>query len=245
MEKAIEAQYSFLSSTGRKEMHALLIGATGATGRDLLDLLLSDDDFHRVDIFVRRELDLRHEKLRIHVIDFDDPERWKPLVVGDVLFSCLGTTLKAAGSSEAQWKIDYEYQYRFAKAARENDVEHYVLVSSSFASPDSLLFYPRMKGRLEAAVKELGFPRMSIFNPPILERKNSDRTGEVVGLNVIRFFNSLGLFRAQKPLPTEILAKALINAAKAKENEIYTYQGEAIWKCAENAVSLRNAHDEP
>lgn len=95
---------------------------------------------------MRRDLGLRHEKLKIHVIDFDKPKQWKHLVKGDVLFSCLGTTLKAAGSKEAQWKIDYEYQYQFAKAARENDVDKYVLVSTSLASPDFLFFYTRMKG---------------------------------------------------------------------------------------------------
>ncbi|MDA6130770.1 NAD(P)H-binding protein, partial [Escherichia coli] len=93
-------------------MHALLIGATGATGKDLLDILLEDDSFHRVDIFARRDLHIQHEKLKVHVIDFDNSEQWKHLVKGDVLFSCLGTTLKAAGSKEAQWKIDYDYQYQ-------------------------------------------------------------------------------------------------------------------------------------
>src|SRR5215213_8400607 len=147
-------------------MHALLIGATGATGKDLLQLLLNDGAFHRVDIFVRRRLDVQHEKLKVHIIDFDKPAQWSQLVKGDVLFSCLGTTLKAAGSKEAQWKIDYDYQYDFAKAARENGVDNYVLVSSSGASPDSLLFYPRMKGQLESAVTSLGFAKLSIFNPP-------------------------------------------------------------------------------
>jgi hypothetical protein len=217
-----------------KKMHALLIGATGATGTDLLNLLLNDDNFHRVDIFVRRELALQHEKLKIHVIDFEKPDQWKHLVKGDVLFSCLGTTLKAAGSKEAQWKIDYDYQYEFAKAARENGVDNYVLVSSSGASPDSLLFYPKMKGRLEDAVKSLGFAKLSIFNPPILERKNTDRTGEVIGLKVIRSLNQLGLFQSQRPMPTETLAKALVNSARVKENGIHIYKTEAIWKCAED-----------
>jgi uncharacterized protein YbjT (DUF2867 family) len=152
-------------------MHALLIGATGATGRDPLDLLLKDDDFHRVDIFVRREIETNHEKLNVHAIDFDKPDQWKHLVKGDVLFSCLGTTLIAAGSKEAQWKIDYDYQYEFAKAARENGVDNYVLVSAGMASPDSLFFYTRMKGQLEEAVKALEFAKLSIFNPPVLVRK--------------------------------------------------------------------------
>lgn len=213
-------------------MHALLIGATGATGKDLLELLLQDDDFHRVDIFVRRAIDRSHEKLTVHVIDFDKPDQWKDEVKGDVLFSCLGTTLKAAGSKEAQWRIDYDYQYEFAKAARENGVDNYFLVSSSGASPNSFLFYPKMKGQLEDAVEALGFAKLSIFNPPILERKNTDRSGEVIGIKLIRLVNQLGLFRSQRPMPTATLAKALINAAKSKGGGTHNYSPEAIWKRA-------------
>jgi uncharacterized protein YbjT (DUF2867 family) len=210
-------------------MHALLIGATGATGKDLLDLLLKDDNFHRVDIFVRRDIDTKHEKLGVHVIDFDKPEQWKDLVKGDVLFSCLGTTLKAAGSKDAQWRIDHDYQLEFAKAARENGVGNYLLVSSSGASPNSLLFYPKMKGQLEEAVTSLGFPKLSIFNPPILERTDTDRTGEVIGVKVMRFITGLGLFSSQRPMPTEELAEALINAAKIKEDGIHIYKADDIW----------------
>ena len=213
-------------------MHALIIGATGATGKDLLELLLKDEAFHRVDIFVRRSVNVRHEKLAVHVIDFDRAEQWAHLVTGDVLFSCLGTTLKAAGSKEAQWKIDYDYQYDFAKAARENGVSSYVLVSAAMASPDSRLFYSRMKGELEVAVKALGFPSLAIFNPPILIRKDSDRSGEVFGLKVINFFNKLGLFRSQKPLPTAVLAQAMINAAKSKMPGVAAYKSEEIRQLA-------------
>lgn len=213
-------------------MHILLIGATGATGKDLLDLLLKDDFFHQVDIFVRHDLGLQHKKLKIHVIDFDKPEQWTSLVKGDVLFSCLGTTLKAAGSKEAQWKIDYEYQYQFAKAARENNVNHYVLVSSDYASPNSPFYYSRMKGQLEEAVKVLEFPKLSIFNPPMLIRKNSDRTMEIIGLKAIQFFNKIGIF--QKPLPTEILAQSMINSVKINKNGIFALKGEEIWACAKS-----------
>ena len=99
-------------------MKALLIGATGATGKDLLELLLNDDSFEKVDIFVRLKLDIHHNKLNIHVIDFDQPDKWWHLVKGDVLFSCLGTTLKAAGSKEGQKKVDYDYQLQFEKAEK-------------------------------------------------------------------------------------------------------------------------------
>lgn len=214
-------------------MRAIVIGATGATGSDLLNILLKDSAFRQVDIFVRRKPDIQHEKLKIHEIDFDRPDKWRDLVRGDVLFSCLGTTIKAVGSQEAQWKIDYEYQYAFAEFARENGVPSCVLVSADFASPASRNFYSRMKGQLEEAVKALGFATLTIFNPPLLIRKNSDRALEVAGMKVLLLLNKLGLLRAQKPLRTEILAQAMVNAAKRGKVGLTKLRGKAIWDMAQ------------
>ncbi|MGN7863821.1 NAD(P)H-binding protein [Chryseobacterium sp.] len=199
-------------------MKALVIGATGATGKDLVNQLLNDKDFEEVDIFVRKPVDIQNDRLHVHVVNFEKPEEWKGMVKGDVAFSCLGTTLKDAGSKEAQRKVDFDYQYEFAKAARENEVEDYILVSAYGASPDSRIFYSRMKGELEEAVKQLHFNKITIFKPGMLERKNSERTGEVLGSRIIRFANKLGLLESQKPLPTDVLAKAMINSSKIKSN---------------------------
>ncbi|AZA83794.1 semialdehyde dehydrogenase [Chryseobacterium lactis] len=199
-------------------MKALVIGATGATGKDLVNQLLSDKDFEEVDIFVRKPVDIQNERLKVHVVNFEKPEEWKDMVKGDVAFSCLGTTLKDAGSKEAQKKVDFDYQYEFAKAARENNVEDYVLVSAYGASPDSKIFYSKMKGELEEAVKQLHFTKITIFKPGMLERKDSERTGEVLGSRIIKFANKFGLLESQKPLPTDILAKAMINSSKIKSN---------------------------
>ena len=92
-------------------MTALVIGATGAVGKDLVDLLLKDDSFESVSVFVRRPLGFQNPRLTVHLVDFDLPGQWHHLLTGDVLFSCLGTTIKAAGSQEAQWKVDYTYQF--------------------------------------------------------------------------------------------------------------------------------------
>ena len=209
-------------------MKVLLIGATGATGRDLLELLLKDEEIHQVDIFVRREMILKHEKLNIHIIDFDKPEQWKTFVKGDLLFSCLGTTLKAAGSKEAQWKIDYEYQYQFAKIAKEKNVNSYVLVSAAKASAKSPFFYSKMKGQLEEDVKALKFSKLIIFNPPLLIRENSDRKMEIWGAEVIFFFNKIGILQSQKPIPTKLLAEAMIKSLKTLKNGEHSIKGQNI-----------------
>lgn len=199
-------------------MKALVIGATGATGKDLVNQLLKDNDFEEINVFVRKPIDIQNEKLKVHIVNFEHPEEWKSQVQGDVAFSCLGTTLKAAGSKEAQRKVDFDYQYEFAKAARENNVGDYILVSAYGASPKSKIFYSRMKGELEEAVKKLHFEKITIFKPGMLERKDSDRTGEVLGSRIIKFANKLGLLESQKPLPTDVLAKAMINSSKIKSN---------------------------
>ncbi|MCW3167370.1 NAD(P)H-binding protein [Chryseobacterium sp. 09-1422] len=199
-------------------MKALVIGATGATGKDLVKQLLNDKDFEQVDVFVRKPLNIENEKLKTHVVDFEKPEDWKDSVKGDVAFSCLGTTLKDAGSKEAQRKVDYEYQFQFAKAAKENNVEDYILVSAYGANPQSKIFYSKMKGELEDAVRKLHFNKITIFKPGMLERKDSERSGEVLGSRIIKFANKLGLLESQKPLPTDVLAKAMINSSKIKSN---------------------------
>ena len=77
-------------------MKAVVIGATGATGKVLVRQLLADDDYSFVEIFVRNDWDIQHPKLICHVVDFEKIEQWKHLIEGDVDFSCLGTTLKDA-----------------------------------------------------------------------------------------------------------------------------------------------------
>lgn len=209
-------------------MKALIIGATGATGTKVLELLLKDETYSQVTVFVRRELKIKHDKLKVHIIDFDQTEQWKTLVQGDALFSCLGTTLQAAGSKEAQWKIDYDYQYQFAKAANQNGVPNYVLISSSNASSKSFFFYSKMKGQLEDAVKLLGFSKLLIFRPPLLIREKSERKMEVLATKVLTFFNNIGLLHSQKPMPTNVLAKAMVKAVKVLDKGQQILEGQQI-----------------
>ena len=196
-------------------MKALVIGATGAVGKDLVEQLLKDDSFDRVDVFVRREMPLLSSKLVSHVVDFDHTESWAGLLTGDVLFSCLGTTIKAAGSQDAQWKVDYTYQFEVAKAAQANGVQQYILVSSVGADAHSKIFYSRMKGQLDEEVAKLGFPGCFILRPPSLIRKGSDRFGEKAGVVVLKALNAIGLMRSWTPMPTEEVAAAMVRLAKS------------------------------
>ena len=210
-------------------MKALIIGATGATGKDLVTQLLVDDTYSEVHCFVRKPLTLTHPKLHAHVVDFETPGAWADLLRGDVAFSCLGTTLAAAGSKEAQWHVDYDYQYAFAKHCHNNGVPTFVLVSAAGAKAQSKLFYNRMKGQLEDAVKALGFPRLLIFQPSILIRSNSDRGGENFTVKAFKFLNKLGILKRYRPMPTAVLAQRMRKEVATAPKGLHTFTLDKIF----------------
>ena len=191
-------------------MKAILLGATGAVGRDLVRQLLQDDSFTELYLFVRRIPEgLSSPKLRIQVLDFDQPDQWPELPEADVLFSSLGTTLRDAGSQAAQYRVDYGYQYEVARRAAARGVPHYILVSAWGAKPKARSFYSRMKGELEEAVQALPFRHISILRPPLLLRPGSTRGGERLAVAVLQGLGALGLLRAFRPMPTSVVARCM------------------------------------
>lgn len=191
-------------------MKAILLGATGAVGRDLVRQLLQDDRFTELYLLVRRIPEgLSSPKLRTQVLDFDQPDQWPELPEADVLFSSLGTTLRDAGSQAAQYRVDYGYQYEVARRAAARGVPHYILVSAWGAKPKARSFYSRMKGELEEAVQALPFRRISILRPPLLLRPGSTRSGERLTAAVLRGLSALGLLRAFRPMPTSVVARCM------------------------------------
>jgi len=213
---------------------AIVIGATGLVGNELLQLLFNDSRFEKVIVFARRTTGYANSKLTEHIIDFDKPEEWIHLVKGDVLFSALGTTIKQAGTKENQYKIDHTYQYRFAEAASKNGVPVYVLVSSAGADVKSSVFYSRMKGELERDVRVLNFASIYFIQPSLLagERKEN-RIGEKVGYATLNFINRLGILKKYRPIQGKTVAQAMINCSIKAEKGIHTVTLGKVFEMAE------------
>lgn len=202
---------------------ALVIGSTGMVGRELIKQLCESSEFEQVISFVRRSSGFSHSKLQEHVVNFDQPESWKELLKGDVLFSCMGTTLAAAGSKASQYKVDYTYQYETARMAAENNVPVYVLVSSTGANANSALFYPKIKGQLDEAVQKLGFKSVQILRPgQLYGKRQQKRSAELFAVKMMFAINKLGLFKKYKPIHASEVAKAMISAAKRTGSNIFT-----------------------
>jgi uncharacterized protein YbjT (DUF2867 family) len=211
-------------------MAAVVIGATGLVGSELVRQLLADERYGSIATLVRRPAGVAHEKLREHVVDFEAPAAWAALVTGDVLFSALGTTIRAAGGQAAQYAVDHGYQYRVASAARRNGVEAYVLVSSAGASPRSRLFYSRMKGELERDVEALAFPRARLLRPGLLDGERRElRAGERWMLRLLRPLSPV-LPSAARPIHAAIVARAARKAAFDPTAGTVRYEAEALFR---------------
>lgn len=190
---------------------ALVIGATGLVGEQLVLQLLEHPEFEKVVVFGRRKSGLNHSNLVEELIDFDRPESWAALVKGDILFSTLGTTIKTAKTKENQYRVDFTYQYEFAKTASQNGIPVYVLVSSLGADPKSSVFYSRMKGELDEAVSRLPFQKTIIVRPSILDgNRKEKRPAEKMSLAIMRALSKV-ILKKYRPTPVDLLASQMIH----------------------------------
>jgi uncharacterized protein YbjT (DUF2867 family) len=168
---------------------ALVAGASGLVGREILQGLLADDSVAAVHSVGRRELPLTHPKLTQHRVDFKAP---LTLPRVDEAFIALGTTIKVAGSQEAFRAIDFDAVVAVAKAARAAGAKRLGVVSALGASARSGIFYNRVKGETEEALAALGFETLVIARPSFLAGDRESlgqplRSGEKLALNISRW----------------------------------------------------------
>ncbi|MBK8195180.1 MAG: NAD-dependent epimerase/dehydratase family protein [Lewinellaceae bacterium] len=193
------------------EKTALLLGATGLVGSHLLEQLLESPHYNRVVALTRRPLGMQHPKLQESIIDFDNPDPSK--IKGDDLFCALGTTLRKAGSKEAQYRIDCTYPFETGKIARQNGTRQYLLVSSVRANAAASGFYLRTKGELEDKIKGLAFEHFVTARPSFLLGERSEfRLGEKIGIILAIIFAPL-IPRRYRGIEAAKVARALIELA--------------------------------
>ena len=194
---------------------AMVLGATGLVGGEVVKLLVQDARFDSVVALARRPLAWTHPKLRVQILDFDQPASWHlEEARADMLFSALGTTLKQAGSKEAQYKVDVTYQLEIARAAAAAGVTTYALVSAMGASASSSSFYMKMRGELEEGVRTLPFVRLRILRPGMLEGvRAEDRPKERWAIAALKVVGSLPGLKAVRPIEGAAMARALVAAA--------------------------------
>ena len=187
-------------------------------GGNILSQLLTHPAFSSIYAYSRRDLPNPTASTKLNPITSTDTAQWPSLFPREpnskLLISALGTTKAAAGSVEAQRKIDLDLNLELAKAAKEAGVETYVLISTSGANAASYLAYPKMKGELEDGVQALGFKHTVILRPGlIVGERTESRPAEAVVRGIAKSLRSLTPaltdFWAQD---ASVIARAAVNA---------------------------------
>ena len=189
-------------------VHLMIVGATGAVGRQVLAAALADARIDEVIAPTRRALP-PHAKLLNPVVDFanlpTDVAWWQV----DAVVCALGTTIKAAGSQAAFAAVDRDLPIRVAELARNAGATRYSLNSSLGASPTGN-FYLRTKAQAEAGIREIGYPVFTIVRPSLIDAKREQsRPGEFIGLVVARALKPLIPLR-YRAVKAEAIARALL-----------------------------------
>jgi len=165
---------------------ALILGASGLVGSEVLSLSLESDLYNKIVIVVRSPLTIKHNKLVEKIIDFDMP-KWEEIFPVDHVYCCLGTTIKQAGSKTNFIKVDHDYPLAFAAAAKKWESSVFSVITAAGVSPESKIFYNNVKGQLEKKLKSLELFSTLIFRPSLLlgERKEF-RLGEKIGSGIAK-----------------------------------------------------------
>ena len=204
--------------------NALIAGASGLTGTELLKLLLASPEYLNVYSLVRKPIGITHSKLKEIIFDFDHPETSLNSLTGihDV-FCCLGSTIKKAGSKEVFKKIDYQYPLDLACWSEKNGVRYFACISAMGADSKSSVFYSKVKGEMEGAIGKLNIPSVYFFRPSLLlgDRKEK-RGGEKLAIYFMKFIAPVmrGPLLNYKGIHVRKVAQAMISSASNPETGV-------------------------
>ncbi|WP_338553219.1 NAD(P)H-binding protein [Paenibacillus sp. KS-LC4] len=212
---------------------AVVAGATGLIGKELVQLLLHDAAYKSVTIVVRRPTGMEHPKLVEQIVDFEQLQQAGVQMDGADVFCTLGTTIKKAGSQDAFRKVDYQYPLSLGQLASQQGARQLLLVTAIGASASSRAFYNRVKGEVEEALSGLKLPALHIFRPSLLLGERGEfRFGERFAAALSGVLSPLfsGPLRKYAPVQASAVAKTMIFAAKSNQAGIHIHENEHIVK---------------
>ena len=206
---------------------ALLAGATGLIGSQLLPLLLASERYDKVIVVGRKSVPTIHPKLVQVITELDKLEDARLKLIADDVYCCLGTTMARAGSQTAFFKVDFSYVVQLAALAAGNFAAQFLVVSSMGADAESRVYYSRVKGEMEAAVRQAPFRAVHIFRPSLLlGERAAPRLGERLGAVVLGALRPLlrGPLRKYRPVASAAVAAAMLRAAREDGSGVQVHE---------------------
>ena len=210
---------------------ALVAGASGLVGSQVLRLLLKDPTYTRVTVLARRELPLSHKKLEQRIASFDRLAQIADFPRVHDVFCCLGTTMKQAGSPDAFRKVDFTYVVELARVAVRHRASQFLVVTAVGADPQSRIVYSRVKGEAEEALRRLQFESIQIFRPSLLvgaraQGRPAERVAGLLSLLVAWAF--VGPLSRYRPIKAEAVARAMVRVAREAPRGTHLYESKEI-----------------
>jgi uncharacterized protein YbjT (DUF2867 family) len=206
---------------------ALIAGSTGLIGNQLLQLLLSSDRYGKVIAVTRNDLP-RHPKLVVVKVEFEKLDQWADSLVADDVFCCLGTTMAKARSKEKFYQVDFFYPLLIAKIAQSHGAKQYMLVSALGADKDSSIYYNRVKGEVEEAIKQLNYKATHIFRPSLLlGARDEKRSGEDAAKTFYKIFGFL-IPKKYQAIESLKVAKAMLALASQDREGIFVHESKEL-----------------
>ena len=195
---------------------ALLFGSSGLIGGHLLNILILNNDYNKIKIFVRSEPKIKEKKIEIIKTDFNNLKKHIEDIKGDDCFFCIGTTKKNSPDKNEYKRIERDMPLEIAEIAKANSVNSFIYVSSGFADPKNSGAYLRYKGEVEEELKKLNFRKLGIMRPSfLLGNRKEKRFGEKIGIFFFKLLSPLflGPLKKMKPIHSEIVANVMIKVA--------------------------------
>lgn len=203
---------------------AVVFGATGLVGNELLKLLLSDNSYKKVTAVIRKKMLINHEKLiQVEIKDYQELANFSDELHADAYFCCIGTTLKKAGSQEAFRKVDHDIPVMIGQLAEDLSVPSLVIISSIGANASSSNFYLRTKGEMEASVRKVYSGNLKFVRPSLLIGKREEfRFGEKTAIVFMKIFGWLffGPLKRYKGIDAVKVASAMIKLADERSGKL-------------------------
>ena len=196
---------------------ALIFGSSGLVGNQLFNIIIQNNNYHHIKLFVRSESKNNSSKVEIFQTDFTNLEKHKDSIVGDDCFFCIGTTKKDTPNKNEYRRIEYNIPINVARIASSNSVGSFVYVSSIGANSSSPNSYLKNKGQVEEELNKLNFPKLAVIRPSLLlGKRKKHRLGESIAQYATQKLSSFFLWNLKKykPIQVQYVAKAMVAIAQ-------------------------------
>jgi uncharacterized protein YbjT (DUF2867 family) len=214
---------------------AVIAGASGLVGSELLSILLQSTQYDEVLILVRKELPVQHKKLVQLIVDFDNLDQHQQVINGHVIFCCLGSTKSKTPNLLIYRKIDHDYPVKLAQIAVKNKMPHFHLVSAIGADSKSGNFYTKMKGETENDVQAVGIRSLHIYQPSLLTgNRKEHRLAERIATSIMKVIDPLliGGLQKYRSIAAATVAMAMFKQSLNQEEGVFVHPSDHIKQLA-------------